>query len=211
MSTTQIIIIIVGLALVLFVSRIGYRRMTREQNMTETALQKAQDEHGDNSMEILCQVSYHGGLADKDAIKMRLALVDKALLLFDDLGYSITIPISRWKRQDAFIARQKSQNRFKSVVLLGPFALTFFRDKFRHVVTLDYIGDNGNEETLILETPDFHTYNMVQTALRVHREEYLAQYRRNTKDKGKIKADQEEKAKSKEMEKLKESIEKSAG
>ncbi|MDR1398048.1 MAG: hypothetical protein LBJ14_10010 [Desulfarculales bacterium] len=207
MSAVTATVVLFVLLLVFLVSRVGYRRLSRERKMADDALQAAKDKYGDG-LEMLSKVSFHGGLGDKNAIMMRLGLVEKGIVLFDDFGFMVEIPCSRWKKQDSFIASQKQHSPFKSVVLLGPFAHTLFRDKYRHVITIDYVDENGKEDTLILEAPNINTYNMIVTALRVHKEEYTARYRQPpARGKGRLRGRNREEEKIRKREEFKERIE----
>lgn len=162
METGGIIISTIAISvLVVFLTRRGYARLDDIQRRDEQGLHLAEEKFG--SFDLLGKVAYQGGLPDHPyAVYMRLGVKGDQYILFDDDGYCAEIPMSKCNEQDFFIVKQKSQSRFKSFVLFGPFAPMIFKDKFRHIISVNYTDINGEENNVVLEADGISSFEFIK-------------------------------------------------
>ena len=167
MSTAKIIILMVVAILLIRMTIIGYRRLKYTQGIEERALKETTEAYGE--LDILDKVTYQGGLPDNPhAAHMKLALVKNGLVLFSESGYKFALPCPEWRNMDFFILRHQSKSPFKNVLFLGPWATTLFRDKFRHMITINYIDANNMDNNLLFEASDYPKFLRIQKAMKEH-------------------------------------------
>jgi hypothetical protein len=170
MSVSTIIIVSALTVLVVLLTRVGYRRLMWCQRAEETSLQTATEIYGE--LDVVDKVTYQGGLPDHPSeTHMRLAFVDNAIILFNEY-YKVCIPCSKIHDMDFFILRHVSKSPFKSVLIMGPWSAVFFRDKFRHMVTVNYTDIENLENNLLLEATDYTKFLRLQKAMKDHYRQY---------------------------------------
>lgn len=154
MSSEMFWLMLLAAGVLLAVSAgVGYRRMKIANRIMTVASDRAKANYPD--LGILGPVAYQGGLPQfpKPSVLL-LALNKEKLVLFNEHDFLTDISVSDWLKVERFVLRQKTDNRGRSSVMLGPFGSLFFKDKFRLFITIRYIDIDREENNILFELQD---------------------------------------------------------
>jgi hypothetical protein len=164
MLDNVILAILIAGAMVMLIVHVGYRKMQQVMSRDASCAEKLGQKFG--SIKILSPVVYHGGLPDHPKpSRLQLALVDNGLLLFDGCGYHIVIDRLDCRAFDFFTIRQQSRNVLKSAVLFGPFTNMLFKDKLRHMISINYLDINREDNNLLLSVEEQAKHHELRSAI----------------------------------------------
>ncbi len=158
---------IMGIIAGFLVSGFLYRRGRRHLREVEKLRQRIMDEH--RNVEFLGRMAYQGGFPEMPKlIYLNVAVTGENLLLFDDLGKSGAIAISRWTKVEKFAVCQKADLRTKSVAVFGPMISLFAKDRTRYFVLIKYLDHHNIRNNILLEanspTLQDNAYGKINTA-----------------------------------------------